>query len=93
MLLPLTVLEGLLLLVGVPLAVPLEEEVLLPVGTAVELPEEEMLPELEALAPRVRGGVGLALSALLPLTVEEGVLPEEPVPDCVALPVAVPLGD
>jgi len=54
---------------------------------------KEMLPLLDALTPAVREPVGETDTVLLPLTVLEGVEAAVPVPDCVLLPVAVPLGD
>ena len=55
------------------------------------LAEVEMLLLLLGLAPELREAVGLALSVLLRLAVEEGVPAALPVPLTVALPVAVAL--
>ena len=89
--LPLCVLLGVLAPVPVPDCVPLPVGVPLGLWLAVALLLSEMEPVLEALAPAEREGVLLPLTVLLLLTVEEGVGAAVPVPDCVPLPVGVPL--
>ena len=52
-----------------------------------------MEPLLEAEAPRVRGGVGDALTVLLPLNVELGVAAAVALLEGVGLAVGVPVGE
>jgi len=79
---------------AVPVCVPeeLPVPVLLGVCDGEMLPLNEMEPVLEAEAPTVTEGVADKDAVELLLSVEDGVLAPVPVPDCVALPVAVTLG-
>jgi hypothetical protein len=78
---------------GVPVPDPVGEEVGVPVlvTLGVPVPLSELEPVLEADTPAVREGVGDALTVLLALMVEEGVLVAVPEPVLVGVTVGVPL--
>ena len=92
-LLPLTVVLGVIDAVAVPDVVPETVGEGLEVPVPVSLLLNELLPVREDEAPEVSEEVGEKESVLLALRVEEGVGPAVLVPDVVALAEGVPLGD
>ena len=88
-LLPDSVVLGVLAGVPVAEAVGVPETVAVGVGGGEAELDHDVLPVLLAEAPRVTEAVGDCVSVLLPVSVEEGVLSAVPVPETVGVPVAV----